>query len=422
MDSHHSLKVRPKPAIIHCIRHAQGFHNLGPQFHCLADPRLTPLGEKQVIALRESLGPDFLSRIRLVTASPLSRTLHTAAIAFEPILKKEGRYQEQSRCKPQILAVAEAQETSDYPCDTGSDRNVLAKECEEFGWPVDLSRVPAGWNYKGSPDSRWGPGNDSIAARARDTRRLLRERVKELRNEVGSEHEKDQAVEIVMVSHGGWLHYFTQDWEGAFNTYGTGWKNCEVRSYQFVDELDDTAERDLYQDQGKVGNDPAYLVETTESRRRRGLSHPMPDRKKQKELFWETMTGWEAQGLQTPISIQREMEEKLKRQQQNGEEEEEEEEKQTQTQTQNRDYANGHNNITVDDLSRERTLTNEEVKMTHIELDNDTQDDDNMQRTWSVGSIDGASDDLDCQSSNTSLDEVMMDKTPSKSTALRASA
>lgn len=47
-----------------------------------------------------------------------------------------------------VIAIPEAQETSDVPCDTGSDPDVLKKEFEEKKLPVDLSLVKEGWNSK----------------------------------------------------------------------------------------------------------------------------------------------------------------------------------------------------------------------------------------------------------------------------------
>ena len=62
--------------------------------------------------------------------------------------------------------------------------------------------------------------------------------------------------EIVLVSHGGFLYYLTEDWTDNARFSGTGWDNCEIRSYQFEPE---------------DGNS-APIVETEESCRRRSDS------------------------------------------------------------------------------------------------------------------------------------------------------
>jgi broad specificity phosphatase PhoE len=117
------------PPIIHCIRHAQGFHNLGAGNYTLSDPSLTPLGKQQCESLRASSFPN-QTNISLIMASLLCRTLHTASLVFTEALasgeKNAGK----------ILAVPDAQEISDDLCDTGSDADVLrdiSAETKAFG-------------------------------------------------------------------------------------------------------------------------------------------------------------------------------------------------------------------------------------------------------------------------------------------------
>lgn len=124
---------------------------------------------------------------------------------------------------------------------------------------------------------RYSPASHAVRARARDARRLLREKAAEL-EAAGIEN-----PEIVLVSHGGYLHYFTEDWEDSNRLLGTGWQNCETRSYVFEDEDED---------------EDARLVETMESRKARGLDHPMFPKEKQMELFKKCMQDWKSQGLQ----------------------------------------------------------------------------------------------------------------------------
>ncbi|EHY57932.1 hypothetical protein ABEF92_001703 [Exophiala dermatitidis] len=268
----------PSQPRIHLVRHAQGFHNLGSEFHSLPDPRLTPHGESQCATLQaEHFPPEKQQNISLVTASPLCRTIHTAHLVFSPALHN-------GKCVPCILAIPDAQETSDFPCDTGSDPEVLRSICKENGWNVDLSLVTEGWNIK-TLDSRYSPASDAIKARARDCRVLLRQKAREL------SQRGDTDVELVLVTHGGFLHYLTNDWEDADNLSGTGWQNCEARTYVFENDFADDADGD------------AYFVETMESRTKRGKNYPMFDHQKQEELFHKTMQGWEDQGLQNPAKL-----------------------------------------------------------------------------------------------------------------------
>lgn len=94
-----------------------------------------------------------------------------------------------------VIALPEIQETSDLPCDTGSDIEELRREFK--GKPVDLSLVTDGWNSK---KGRWAPEADAIIERGREARVWLRER---------------KASNVVVVTHGGFLHYFTEDWSGC---------------------------------------------------------------------------------------------------------------------------------------------------------------------------------------------------------------
>ena len=104
----------------------------------------------------------------------------------------------------------------------------------------------------------------------------------------------------MLITHGGLLHYLTEDWEDANRGMGTGWQNTELRSYNFVDEEDTTN---------------AHLVETTKSRAVRGKSEHEPmipaGSARQEELFRAAMADWEGQGLETGLSIERQHQETM---------------------------------------------------------------------------------------------------------------
>jgi hypothetical protein len=175
---------------------------------------------------------------------------------------------------------------SNDPCDTGSNPDILKRIVEKEKWPVDLSLVKEGWNKKTKAGSRYRHSNEAIRARARDTRLFLRVKLREL----VSLHGNDD-VAIVLVTHGGFLHYLTDDWEDADSHPGTGWYNCETRAYVF--------ESQVWSD----SDGEAWLVETRESRSRRGKDHPMYKKKDQAKLFTAAMESWEGQGLQRPDEV-----------------------------------------------------------------------------------------------------------------------
>lgn len=168
--------------IVHLVRHGQGYNNLPTTPPDAVDPTLTPLGESQCRTLAQKF--PYHSSIEAIVASPLRRTLQTALIGFEP----------ETQSGLTITALPEAQEISDFGADTGSDLKVLRKEME--GKPVDLSLVTEEWNSK---RGKWGRATEAVDARADEVRRYLKERPEK---------------EVVLVSHLGFLHHLTEDWEG----------------------------------------------------------------------------------------------------------------------------------------------------------------------------------------------------------------
>lgn len=170
------------------------------------------------------------------------------------------------------------------PCDTGSDAELLKKEME--GKQVELSLVQEGWNNK---KGKWATGADAIEARAKEARQWLKARPEK---------------EIVLVTHGGFLHFFTDDWADTKKfqgrvaillkvskankiVTGTGWANTEFRTYQYTDRHDDRAS----------------LIETAESRQlRTGTETPLTETE-QFELKQVAMKTWTDLGYQPPSNL-----------------------------------------------------------------------------------------------------------------------
>ena len=115
----------------------------------------------------------------------MRRTIYTALIAFEPETKRGLR----------VLCLPEVQEVSELPCDTGCDVEVLQKEMKDK--PVDLHLLGKDWN---SNEGKWSQEADMLDQRAREAREWLYARPEK---------------EIVLVTHGGFLHYLTEDWVGS---------------------------------------------------------------------------------------------------------------------------------------------------------------------------------------------------------------
>lgn len=80
---------------------------------------------------------------------------------------------------------------------------------------------------------------------------------------------------------------------GLNSWLGTGWTNTEYRTFQFCDEQHND---DL--EGYEVEGDNASLMETLESRHRRGKNGTHPTREQQKTLYKLGTQGWDEQGLQ----------------------------------------------------------------------------------------------------------------------------
>ncbi|KAJ5273639.1 hypothetical protein N7478_008764 [Penicillium angulare] len=89
---------------------------------------------------------------------------------------------------------------------------------------------------------------------------------------------------IVVVSHGAFLHFLTDDWEDACKHEATSWANTEHRIYDFVEGNEEMP-----------GNDKA-MQETKESRQRRGKNGPPLSLESQRQLRETMLDGWAKQG------------------------------------------------------------------------------------------------------------------------------
>ncbi|CUS11551.1 unnamed protein product [Tuber aestivum] len=215
------------PRIITLIRHGQAHHNVDQKYH-LPDPYLTPLGEAQSY----NLSNKFPSKppIDLLVSSPLKRTIQTMLFGFKKHIE--------SGVKMELLA--ELQESTGLPCDTGSSGEVLEKE--ELFQGLDFTSLPDDWTSK---EGKWAPEPDSLRERARFVRKWLKSRPES---------------HVVVVLHGGFLYYLTEGWDGDGNLPGPKWGHTEFRSYVFADG----------------DEDGALAVETDESKERRKGSQDTP--------------------------------------------------------------------------------------------------------------------------------------------------
>ncbi|KAK4691538.1 hypothetical protein P7C71_g5479, partial [Lecanoromycetidae sp. Uapishka_2] len=195
---------------IHLIRHAEGYHQLPPSHPdiSLHDPELTPNGREQCQRLRVQFTRH--EQVDLLCASPMRRTLLTALLAFEPEVARGLN----------IVAVADAQESTSAPADTGSPPSTLIRE---FGDRIDCHNLSDDWYVKTGHNA---VDDISLFARARALRQWLRGR---------------KEKEIVVVTHGSFAHFITGDINEHGEQIGGYWNNVMERSFCFQHEKDDDA-------------------------------------------------------------------------------------------------------------------------------------------------------------------------------------
>jgi broad specificity phosphatase PhoE len=116
------------PPTLILIRHAQALHNVASDWS-IHDPPLSELGEQQSAELHEALKDNKLANAaELIVVSPMRRTLQTASIGLDWLIKKGTP----------VLPDANWHETADKPCDTGSPISVMQEEFPAFDFsPVD---------------------------------------------------------------------------------------------------------------------------------------------------------------------------------------------------------------------------------------------------------------------------------------------
>ncbi|KAF2650927.1 phosphoglycerate mutase family protein-like protein [Lophiostoma macrostomum CBS 122681] len=230
------------PPKLYLVRHAQGEHN-ATQDYTLPDPVLTEKGEDQCRKLQDSFL--YHETIELVLASPLRRTIQTAALSFGPTL---------ARNDVTFIAVPEAQEVSDMGSDTGSAPNELkgylaklfADGTLDFDikQKLDLSLVKEGWNVK---SGYYAYTREAISKRAADLRSWLFQRPED---------------HVLLVTHGAFLHFLTEDWDVDDPMIGTSYHNCELRQFVFTPGS---------------SKDDAHVTETAESLNSRGAHEEEKD-------------------------------------------------------------------------------------------------------------------------------------------------
>ncbi|KAK1961104.1 phosphoglycerate mutase-like protein [Colletotrichum sublineola] len=177
INAYHMHQVPKMPQTIVLIRHAQALHNVDQDWN-IHDPDLSSLGLEQCQELRENLLQRFGNETdALIIVSPMRRTIQTALLSLDWLIKKGVH----------IQADARWQENSAKPCDTGSS---VANLTAEFP-SVDFSTVDRVYPDKISlAGAEYAFTKEAILRRARAGVSSLRDRKETL---------------IFVVSHSGFL-------------------------------------------------------------------------------------------------------------------------------------------------------------------------------------------------------------------------
>ena len=178
--------------VVHWIRHAQGYHNVGDaQSRKNIDARLTPLGIKQCAELAEKLATapdgsrlaDVLERTQVIVTSPVTRCIQTALLSLEPILQEHPDMP--------VIANEDIRETVNFNCDR---RRPISEIACDFPM-VDFSEIPtdhdAIWKYY---EEKLGDDTEYTENRESAEIYVIAERTRKFFDWLGSLEEENIAV------------------------------------------------------------------------------------------------------------------------------------------------------------------------------------------------------------------------------------
>lgn len=195
---------------------------------------MTPRGRTQCGNLRETFPHQ--KKIDLILSSPHRRAIQTTLFAFSGIL---------ARPEVPYLLMPNAQEISAKPCDKGFPLDVLRdveipKLFKDEGFSFGVEKIgfelmEEGWNLK---KGLYAPNHEAVQARAATLRAWLYQL---------------EAQYVVLVTHGAFLHYLTEDGTVEDLKNGTAYNNCEFRT--FIITKESTAENAHIVEIGKEKHD-----------------------------------------------------------------------------------------------------------------------------------------------------------------------
>ncbi|PVH85673.1 phosphoglycerate mutase-like protein [Cadophora sp. DSE1049] len=232
LSTHTQQLISPQPKIqrvyIHCIRHAEGMHNVKEMDYeyrkKLNDPRLTYWGEKQAEALATRF--KHMDKLTHIICSPMRRTIHTAYIALRPAIFEKNI---------PIIAYPDVREWGNTNCNTGIKMSHLLEKFEELKGRVETSLAPDGWEFNREVMTPYPEYKQTRALKVRkELWELAQVALKCEKGEKGVWNgievigvKKNRDVHIVVVTHGAFLATLEGLNEERFY-------NAEYRTYEFA--------------------------------------------------------------------------------------------------------------------------------------------------------------------------------------------
>lgn len=185
------------PFRLHIVRHAEGTHN--PHHDTtIHDPELTPTGTQQSADLSQDF--PYKESVGLVLTSPLRRTLQTTLLGLCTVLDKKYYTDSGVSHGAKLILEPDVQAHSARPCDTGSEWSVLKTEFPALPW--DEFQLDAVFPQK---VGRYAPEWEVLEERGRALQKKMEGFFKEMQ---GSD---DGRVDVVVVTHGGFMKFVTGD-------------------------------------------------------------------------------------------------------------------------------------------------------------------------------------------------------------------
>jgi broad specificity phosphatase PhoE len=185
-----------KVKVVHWIRHAQGYHNIGGEAEAKArhniDARLTPQGIDQCLELAEKIRTakpctalsDVRDKAQLIVTSPVTRCVQTAVFSLEPVIERNRDIQ--------IVANENIRETVNFNCDRRRPIHEIAEDFPQVDFNVACPNdEDAIWEYY---ETMLGDDNEYTLEREQAEVHVIAGRARHFFTWLGDERDEDNVI------------------------------------------------------------------------------------------------------------------------------------------------------------------------------------------------------------------------------------